>query len=110
MELTFEQLPQAVTQLLSKLNTIEQLLLNQSSGQIKDADEIFTIQQAAKFLHLTVQTLYGKVHSREIPFSKQGKRLYFSKTELNEWVASGRRKTQSELAQEASNYQSPKKK
>lgn len=69
-----------------------------------EPDSLLSIQQAADFLHLSVPTLYGKVHNRELPFSKRGKRLYFSKSELTEWVKSGQRKTQSELDAEARDF------
>ena len=72
-------------------------------------EEILTVQEAADFLHLSVPTLYGKVHSREIPFSKPNKRLYFSKAELTAWVQSGRQKTGAEVSAEAVNYINSKK-
>lgn len=97
--ITFEQLPQAIGLLHEKLARIEQLLSTPIAQS--EADTLLTIQQAAEFLHLSVPTLYGKVHTREIPFSKQGKRLYFSKAELSDWVKSGRKKTQSEITEEA---------
>jgi excisionase family DNA binding protein len=67
-------------------------------------EEILTVQEAADFLHLSVPTLYGKVHSKEVPFSKPGKRLYFSKAELTAWVQSGRQKTAAEVSAEAAKY------
>lgn len=75
-----------------------------------ETDELLTIQQAADFLHLTVPTIYGKVHNKQLPYSKQGNRLYFSKAELTEWVKLGRVKTQAEIAQEAQNYLTSKRK
>ena len=67
-------------------------------------DDLLTIEEAADFLSLSVPTLYGMTSARTIPFSKPGKRLYFSKAKLTEWVNAGCRKTQSELAQEAPNH------
>jgi len=78
--------------------------------QQPEADALLTVQQAAEFLHLTVPTLYGKVHAREIPFSKKGKRLYFSKAELSDWVKAGRKKTQAEISEEAQDLLTRKKK
>ena len=68
------------------------------------ADELFTIQQAAEFLSLSVPTIYGLVSKTEIPVSKKGKRLYFSKQELSEWIKTGRKKTHAEITAEANNY------
>ena len=66
-----------------------------------ESDQLLTIQQAGEFLKLTVATLYGYVHRAEIPVSKKGKRLYFSKHELTDWIKSGRRKTLAESSLEA---------
>ena len=110
MELpTFEQLPQAVKLLHDKLANIEQLLIevNHPSSEL---DELLTISAAAKFLNLSVPTLYGKVSRKEIPVNKQGKRLYFYKAELANWIKAGRKKTVTEIRQEADNYVSSKRK
>jgi excisionase family DNA binding protein len=69
-----------------------------SAGQ---EEEILTIQQAAGFLNLKVPTLYTLNSKGEIPSCKRGKRLYFSKGDLVNWVKEGRRKTISEIKAEA---------
>ena len=101
---TFDQLPTAVNDVLQKLEHLEQLLTARSQQHESIPDRLLNIDEAAAFLHLSVPTLYGKVHSRAIPFSKPGKRLYFSEAELTTWIKEGRRKTQSELALEASDF------
>jgi len=70
----------------------------------QEPDNLLTVQEAADLLHLSKATVYGKVSSRELPHSKQGKRLYFSKAELTSWVQSGRQKTATEVQAEANNY------
>ena len=107
-QITFEQLPQAVTLLHEKLTKIEQLLQNKSNQPQPEADQFLTIQQAASLLCLSVPTIYGFVHDSKIPVSKKGKRLYFSKYELTEWVKTGRRKTISEISAETENNLSKK--
>lgn len=82
----------------------------QSNTPQSEADRLFTIQQAAEFLNLSVPTLYTKVHNAEIPVCKKSKRLYFSKQELTDWVKAGRKKTTSEIAAEAEQYVNDKKK
>ena len=49
-------------------------------------------------------TVYGWVHNRLIPNSKVGKALYFNIVEIEKWIASGRRKTVTEIEEEANNY------
>jgi hypothetical protein len=40
----------------------------------------------------------------EIPNAKRGKRLYFKRSEIDDWISQSRRKTVAEIEQEASNY------
>ena len=75
-----------------------------------ETDQLLTIQEAGQLINLTVPTIYGLVSRSEIPVSKKGKRLYFSKLELIEWVKSGRKKTIAEIATEAENYTNNKRK
>lgn len=98
--LTFDQLPEAVTKMQEKLDNIEQLLL-QRQEQSPEQEELMPITKAAKFLDLAVPTVYSKVCRKEIPVNKRGKRLYFYRSELTEWIKSGRKKTADEISKEA---------
>jgi len=76
----------------------------ENSNQQKDistGEELLTIKQAAEFLTLSVPTIYGLVQRAEIPVNKRGKRLYFSKQELTDWIKAGRKKTNDEISKEA---------
>ena len=100
-KLTFNELPEAVAQLYTKLTHIERLLQGQSNNFQPEADKLLTVQEAAEFLNLSAVTIYGYVQRQEIPVNKRSKRLYFSKNELTEWIKEGRKKTVSEIADEA---------
>ncbi|AKD04359.1 helix-turn-helix domain-containing protein [Pontibacter korlensis] len=100
--LTFEQLPQAICQLHEKISKLEQLLQERQNPQ--HVEEMFTVEQAAAFLNLTITTLHRKVSSRQIPSNKSGNRLYFYKSELEAWIKGGRKKTLAELQLEAQEY------
>lgn len=88
-QLTFEQLPNAVSRLYEKLDSIEKLLLSQGNTIQLEADQLLTIKEAAEHLTLSVPTLYDLVSRAAIPVSKRGKRLYFSKQELTEPINAG---------------------
>jgi len=94
--LTFNQLPEAVTRLLEKIDHIETLLTEHGTQQA-GPDQPINIKEAADFLDLAVPTVYSKVSRKEIPVNKKGKRLYFYKSELEEWIRQGRKQTFSEL-------------
>lgn len=67
-------------------------------------EQLLTIQEAAQFLNLTVPTIYSKVSKGELPVMKRSKRLYFSSTELMEYLKEGRKKSNAEIEQEAKAY------
>jgi excisionase family DNA binding protein len=67
-------------------------------------EQLFTIQEAAEFLSLTVPTMYSKVSRGELPVMKRSKRLYFSKVELMDYLKQGRKKTLAETENEAESY------
>lgn len=65
------------------------------------APELMDVKLAATFLHLSVPTIYGLVHSRLIPYYKRRQRLYFKKNDLDQWIESGRRSTIQEIKEAA---------
>ena len=73
-------------------------------------EQLLTIQAASQFLALSVPTMYSKVSKGELPVMKRGKRLYFSRTELLDYIKKGRKKSYAEIEQEAETYLSNKKK
>ncbi|NRF40225.1 helix-turn-helix domain-containing protein [Pedobacter foliorum] len=91
MRYTFEQLPEAISILHEKVDSIKDLLIENQQGQHSHHSDLMTIGQAAEFINLSVPTLYTKVSRRQIPVNKRGKRLYFSKDELSAWIKSGRK-------------------
>lgn len=72
-------------------------------------EQLLTVQEAAKFLNLTVPTIYSKVSRAELPVMKQGKRLYFSSIELMQYLKTGRKKTNAEIEAKANEYLQSKK-
>ena len=85
-----------MNKLHDKLEHLENLILRIPSGQ-EDQDGLLNIEQASKLLNLSVSTIYSKVCRKEIPVNKQGKRIYFYRHELMQWIKSGRVRTYSEI-------------
>lgn len=93
----------------ARLNNIETLLLEfkhtpKEQGDPPETDELLTVQDTAKFLSLSVPTIYGLIHKGELPVMKRSKRCYFSKAELINYLKQGRKKTLAETAAEADAY------
>lgn len=108
--LTFDSLPDAVRMLTNEVSELKSLLLKKAEAPTTETEQLLTIKEASDFLKLSVPTLYSKVSRNELPYMKQGKRLYFSSTELMEYVKQGRRKTDVEIQAEADTYLSNKRK
>jgi len=104
MKNSFDDLPNAVSQLAEKLNQIEELIRSQKNQPQVEEDKLLTIKEASQLLCLTVPTVYGLVQRREIPVCKKGKRLYFSKSEVIEWIKTGRKKTNEQVDQATEGY------
>lgn len=98
----------------ARLNNIETLLLDlkhkpKEQGELLEADDLLTVQATAKFLSLSVPTVYGLISKGELPVMKRSKRCYFSKVELINYLKQGRKKTLAEIAIEAGQYCKTKK-
>jgi len=108
-EYSFDQLPEAVNRIETKLIEIEQLLNQLAKRSSPVTDDLMTVQEAAAFLHLSVATIYGQISKRELPVMKRSGRCYFSRHELTEYIKAGRRKTLLEIEAEATDYLLKKK-
>lgn len=65
-------------------------------------DEL-TIGEAAKYLGVSVSTLYKMTMNNEIVFYRPGKRrLYFKRQDLQQWMSTNRQATNEEMQREAS--------
>ena len=111
MVYSFDLLPQAVQDLINKVDNLTELVRVLTPHQQTPADDILlNVKETAKFLDLSVATIYSKVNRGELPYSKVGKRLYFSKSELTSYIKSGKVLSNEEIEQKASEYLSNEKK
>lgn len=62
--------------------------------------EFISIDQAAELVNLSKHTLYSIVNKREIPYYKRGKRLYFKKPDLQDWIGSQKVRSKEEIKKE----------
>lgn len=49
--------------------------------------DVMTIEQLATYLDLAVTTLYKKAQAHEIPFTKMGNLLRFTRVSIDQWLA-----------------------
>ena len=62
--------------------------------------EVMNIEQASAFLSIAKATIYQYTASSSIPHYKRGKRIYFKKDELVQWLTENKRKTIDEQVEE----------
>jgi len=91
INITFDSLPIAVAELLEKVSNIEkQISEGNLTNNAKNQDTWFAIEQLCNYLpgNPAKATIYAKVHRREIPHQKSGKRLSFLKSDIDSWLKS----------------------
>jgi len=108
-EITFNNLPEAVRELHVEVSEIKRLLLEKGKEQLTERDELLTVQDTAKFLSLSVPTVYTLISKGELPVMKRSKRCYFSKVELINYLKQGRKNTLAEVDAETDDYLLSKK-
>lgn len=74
--------------------------LPKNQVQHSSISDLLNIDEAATLLNLAKPTIYSLVSTANIPNMKKGKKLYFSRHELEDWIKSGRRKTIEEKKEE----------
>lgn len=102
-------------ELNARLSNIESLLLNLSNpekdskrNESPDSDVILTVEETAKFLHLTIPTIYSMIRNQQIPVMKQNRRCYFRKDDIIDYLMKGRQKGFDELSAEAKRHNNKK--
>jgi excisionase family DNA binding protein len=104
--LTLETLPKAFTHLTNEVSEIKRLLLRKSNEQPTESDRWFDLKELCIYHpdKPTKPTVYGWVNAGIIPVHKGGKKLRFLKSEIDNWLKQGRKKTLAETATEAETY------
>ncbi len=110
--LNFNDLPSALSLVLSRLKDIDEkfsVLISQIQPDKKP--EWLTVPELREYLptHPVEHTIYCWTSNGEIPFHKRGKRIVFLKSEIDEWLQENKRKSRTEIVNEAFAYVQSKK-
>jgi excisionase family DNA binding protein len=100
--LTTLSLDDIASQVAEKVYSLQQK--NNEQREVAQENEFLTINQASELLNLAKPTIYTLTCKNEVPFIKKGKKLYFKKADLIEWLNAGRRMTKSEIEEEVNNH------
>ncbi len=104
--LTLETLPKAFSHLTNEVSEIKRLLLEMSNEKPTDTDRWFDLNELCIYLpdKPSKFTVYSWVNINAIPVHKGSKKLRFLKSEIDNWLKQGRKKTLAEINNEAESY------
>ena len=84
-----------MNEILERLNNIEQMLM-------QSADRLMSFKEACAYADLSASQMYKLTHQCEIAHYKpNGKKIYFSKLEIDAWLKRRRIKSCDEVETEA---------
>ena len=87
--------------ILERLSQIEQKIDEQALLQ----KSVLNFNEACRYLEISPSHLYKLTSTRQIPhFCPQGKKLYFNRQELEDWLQRNRQSTTEEIDKEATDY------
>ncbi|MBL4905771.1 MAG: helix-turn-helix domain-containing protein [Flavobacteriaceae bacterium] len=102
MENPFEIIVEKLTAIEKRLEAVESNFdYNIETSRVA---EIMTLKQLSDYSSISKSFIYKLTSPRKIPHSKRGKRLYFSKSEIDEWLLKEKIRTIDDLQREATNY------
>lgn len=90
--ITFEQLPQAVSALTERVEQLAKKLdevLGRAAGNDTGKRKLLTIEEVAALLGKSISTIYSMTSEKRIPYRKRGNKLYFFEDEVMQWIEQG---------------------
>ena len=87
--------------ILKQLDRIEKLLVEQQTMQ----KMVLNFNEACAYLELSQSHLYKLTSTSVVPHYKpNGKKIYFNREELDNWLLRNRNNSQNEIDQQAADY------
>lgn len=82
----------------------QSVLSDQPQAEQSNPKKILNFEEACTYLSISKSHGYKLTSKGLIPHSKRGKRIYFQKSELEQWLLSNKVETVSDMKQEMDNY------
>lgn len=87
--------------IFQKLESIERMLIEQNMLK----KDVLSFTEAAVYLEVSHSHLYKLTSSGAIPaYKPNGKKLYFNRQELDQWLQSNKQVSKDEIEQDANDY------
>lgn len=88
--------------ILEKLESIERMLIEQNMLK----KEVLNFNETAEYLEVSHSHLYKLTSTGTIPaYKPNGKKLYFNRRELDQWLLSNKQVSIDEIGQQADEFQ-----
>ena len=110
--ISFDAMPEMLAAIAQKLESIEAKVDNLTIPSNKEEkDEWFNLKGLCDYLpsHPAEQTVYGWTSNHLIPYHKKGKSIALRKSEIDQWLQQGHRRSKADLMLEASQFVNRKK-
>ncbi len=87
--------------IIQKLDSIEKMLTEQNMLK----KEVLSFNEAAIYLEVSHSHLYKMTSTGVVPcYKPNGKKIYFNRKELDEWLLTNKQASQDEIDQQAADY------
>ena len=83
--LSFEQLPELIQNLVERIESLEKTV-REKHQPLPLEGELMSIQDVCKLLRKSKSAVYRTVRCHDIPFIRQGNRLYFDRPTIKKWL------------------------
>jgi excisionase family DNA binding protein len=91
--------------ILERLDRIEKAIENFiANGPLASANDPMDIKALSAYIKTSPSAIYKFTSEGSIPHYKNGKRLYFKKEEINDWIFTTKRSSTYEIEKEANEY------
>ena len=83
--LSFEQLPELIQNLVERIEALEKTVRDKQQPQPLEG-ELMSVEDVCKLLGKSKSAVYRTVRCHDIPFIRQGNRLYFDRPTIKKWL------------------------
>ena len=83
--LSFEQLPELIQNLVERIEALEKTVREKQQPQPLEG-ELMSVEDVCKLLGKSKSAVYRTVRCHDIPFIRQGNRLYFDRPTIKKWL------------------------
>ena len=82
---SFEQMPELIQNLVERIGALEKTVREKQQPQPLEG-ELMSVEDVCKLLGKSKSEVYRTVRCHDIPFIRQGNRLYFDRPTIKKWL------------------------